>query len=470
MELGGNELECVGKGFTTGLLDMTGIDLSALRGPAKVGLRMTGLYKGAGDFRLVFGDDTAGIGGCGKLVEEGHAYTITKKGNQLLIEVANQPKSFVVALGPDGKLTGPGPTDIAGKVIVGYHRYWVEKRRVSDNTIIPGSGHEEQEPIYAPKTERCTIGVLPPAGSTSSAGSALVAVLKIVSGQQSDEEAGREAEKNATPPGPRMLGQYSGQGGLRAEFNTDTVILDCGEAHVEQRYTVENTVNQVLVTVKNGATPFTVALQPDGTLAGSGTVDVAGRVVTGSNANGIAYAPRNARCALGTLAAKGSAAGPAAAYASPGPANSPAAPAPAAPPAGNAVLSVAAGLAAQAGGASPLAGQGVLLLKDSLETALAKGGFQPPAGLSPIQGWISACQNRAPDCQKAAIAIGADAAAARKADANGKVEFPGVPAGTYFVVSAAPLSNQVVRWNLKVDLKPGANSVTLDQRNAMPRQ
>jgi hypothetical protein len=50
---------------------------------------------------------------------------------------------------------------------------------------------------------------------------------------------------------------------------------------------------------------YNVALRPDGTLEGAGTVKVAGRVVTGSRGDEIVYAPRNASCAVGTLAPKG---------------------------------------------------------------------------------------------------------------------------------------------------------------------
>jgi len=36
------------------------------------------------------------------------------------------------------------------QIITGYEVYWVEKRNVSDNSVVPGSGHEERRPIYAP--------------------------------------------------------------------------------------------------------------------------------------------------------------------------------------------------------------------------------------------------------------------------------------------------------------------------------
>jgi len=302
IELGGSELECVGKGLTTGFFDLAGVNPAAAERPAQAGLRMSGVYKGA--FSLMFDQDSASLDGCGKFVADGHPYTIRKDGSRLLIEVQNEPKAFVLIYGPDGRLAGPGPIDIKGKIIVGYRTYWVEERRVSDNTIIPGSGHEVKEPIYEPKMERCTAGVLLPAGATSTAEGVLESLSSIFSAQSADQGA-HDSQKDTQTLGLRMAGRYSGQGGLSLEFHAAAAVLDCGEAHVARPYAIENTASQVLVTVKNGNTPFTLALRPDGTLAGSGSVEVAGRAVAGSNANGIVFVLRNARCTVGTLAPSG---------------------------------------------------------------------------------------------------------------------------------------------------------------------
>jgi hypothetical protein len=42
------------------------------------------------------------------------------------------------------------------------------------------------------------------------------------------------------------------------------------------------------------------------------------------------------------------------------------------------------------------------------------------------------------------------------------------PPGTYYVSCAAPINNTPMFWDVKVDLKPGANSLTLDNRNTEP--
>jgi hypothetical protein len=101
-----------------------------------------------------------------------------------------------------------------------------------------------------------------------------------------------------------MTKRYTNQGGLILEFADDAVTLDCGAAQVKQAYVVENGATQILITVKNGGSPFTLAVQTNGTLAGSGNAEVVGQVATGSNGDGLTYAAKNARCAIGTLTPK----------------------------------------------------------------------------------------------------------------------------------------------------------------------
>jgi hypothetical protein len=56
-----------------------------------------------------------------------------------------------------------------------------------------------------------------------------------------------------------MTGKYGG-GMLLLDFSENSLILDCGQAHVRQPYTVENTPNALLIHVQNSGGPFTLAL------------------------------------------------------------------------------------------------------------------------------------------------------------------------------------------------------------------
>jgi hypothetical protein len=135
-------------------------------------------------------------------------------------------------------------------------------------------------------------------------------------------------------------------------------------------------------------------------------------------------------------------------------------------PLGNAVLSVVSGLQ---GAPNPLAGRPYVLLRNSYATVLANGGVFVPEGVSAFQYAGTACGgNRTPDCQKISDGVKADAASAVRADANGAGTFPGVPPGTYYLMISARVNNHSLVWSQAVQLKAGANSVTLDQRNAIP--
>ena len=55
----------------------------------------------------------------------------------------------------------------------------------------------------------------------------------------------------------RMTGKYGG-GRLLLDFTGNSLVLDCGQAHIRQPYTVENTSNAFLIHVQNPVGPFTL--------------------------------------------------------------------------------------------------------------------------------------------------------------------------------------------------------------------
>jgi len=298
VELGGSELECIGKGLWGGLLDMAGVNPNAMSGSAGSGVVMNGFYAGGQGLSINFAEKSVSVTGCGKLVPNSHAYTITKKANQLLLNVENAPAPFIISMGSDEKLSGPGPVEIAGQIIIGYHDVWMQEYR-NGRELVGGNcagrcGYWVHDPIYAPKTERCGIGTftqLPP-GAPGKSGIINALTTSI------------DSLMHTGPAGLRMMGRYSNAGGLVLEFEADAVTIDCGAAHVKQAYTVENAAAQILIAVKNGSAPFTLAVQPDGTLLGTGNAEIAGRVVTGATGDALTYATKNARCAIATLTPK----------------------------------------------------------------------------------------------------------------------------------------------------------------------
>lgn len=65
-------------------------------------------------------------------------------------------------------------------------------------------------------------------------------------------------------------------------------------------------------------------------------------------------------------------------------------------------------------------------------------------------------------------AINAKTVAETRIDANGKAAFPGVAPGSYYLMGSTFAQGQMLLWNVKVELRAGANSILLDQRNATP--
>jgi hypothetical protein len=140
---------------------------------------------------------------------------------------------------------------------------------------------------------------------------------------------------------------------------------------------------------------------------------------------------------------------------------------------GTAVLSVASGFSTQPGTVNPLAGKTYVLFKESFAGFLRrKGMFQGPPGsttrVSPLAAWVYSCQIQSPVCQQTLYEARANSVSEAKADLNGKATLPGVPAETYYLFAITAYNKQPLVWDLRVDLKPGANSVTLDQRNVAP--
>ncbi len=115
-----------------------------------------------------------------------------------------------------------------------------------------------------------------------------------------------------------------------------------------------------------------------------------------------------------------------------------------------------------------VAGRTLWVLKEDAQVALIKGGLKSTPYASVLQNWMRACAERTPDCEKGARALNAYSVGYIKTDANGHALTPTLPTGRYWVLSDAKVGNKRVMWHELVDLRAGSQSVTLDQRNALP--
>jgi hypothetical protein len=461
LELGGSSAGCVGKGLTSGLMDMIGFGAQAqeeLTGPGRAGVVLSGLYKNPATVTtLGFGESGVTIGGCGKLVDDLHGYTIDQRPGSVRITVDNQPNPIMLTMRADGGLTGPGLIDVKGRIIVGYFTHTHYENGVSTGTT--------STPDYRPAMGRCVIGSLamPPSPKPAPAlaeptnDSSMMGMLTGFA--NTIAPGGNEV-------GFRMTGKYS-DGRLLLDFSGNSLVIDCGQAHVRQPYTVENTPNALLVHVQNSGGPFTLALQPDNSLRGAGSATVNGRLVTGMNGDDVAFATHSETCDVGTFRPKtGAAAVTSVATASPAPAAE--VPASAAAAAGGASTRLAIN-SSFASSANLLAGKGVTLMSERFDTLLRKIGAPIGANDTPGRAAVEYSANCLPpkSCPAYATAMHPYYVGKGTFDSTGKVVLTvPIPAGTYFVFCSAVGPNGPLIWDVPTTLKAGDNAVTLTTGNA----
>jgi hypothetical protein len=464
LELGGSSVGCMGKGFMSGFMDMVGFGAAAqeeLTGPGKAGVVLSGLYKNPATVITVnFGEGEAAIGGCGKLVDDSRNYTIDKRPGSTRITLDNEPNPIVLTMRPDGGLTGPGLIDVKGRIIVGYFTDTHYHNGVATGTT--------RTPDYRPAMARCSIGSfnMPPAPKPASASAQPAndsSMIGIITGLANTIAPG-DGEV-----GLRMTGKYS-DGRLLLDFSGNSLVLDCGQAHVRQSYTVENTANAFLIRVQNSGGPFTLALQPDNSLRGAGSTSVNGRLVTGMNGDEVAFAPHSESCEVGTFRPKtGAAAATSVATATASPAQVAAAATTGSTSTNEGAAVKLAINSSFPAGQNPLAGGTVFLMSDRFDSALRKAGAPIPADTTPgkaLQLWTANCLPPK-DCKALVSAMHPYYLAKVSLDSAGQSTLMApVSPGSYFVFGGGRSSDGGLVWDVPVTLKAGDNTITLNAGNA----
>ena len=482
LELGGSSVACMGKGFMSGIMGLAGLNMDELTdstGPA--GVVLSAQYKGSPGAGITFDETLASTTSCGDLTPVGYPYDIQKQGSSIRILVHNQPSPFTLTMRPDGGFTGPGLISVTGKVIVGYDTVtktqMLDGRRAMLNECNGPCQTSSTVPRYGPKTERCSVGSLSPPPKQKPAPAQPAAADSGLLGALTETFNTGEMTMNAEA-GFRMVGKYAG-GRLLLDFTTASVVLDCDQAHIRSTYTVENAPNTFIVHIDNPAGPIALAVQPDNSLRGSGSTTIKGRLISGMQGDAVTFTPTTAACEVGTLQPRtGNTGTKVAAAASPGSAS----PAPASSPSVAPASSESAPAAAAPGasalllitttfptGANPLVGKNIHLMKDSYDNVLRKAGAPIPPGTTPgnaMKAFAQACRPPA-DCRAANAAMAPYFVGHATVGPNGKATVsPELPPGSYFVSVAVPTTGAVLVWDVKVDLKPGENSITLDPQNA----
>ncbi|HEY5404789.1 MAG TPA: hypothetical protein VIK24_18085 [Pyrinomonadaceae bacterium] len=463
LELGGDQVGCTGKGLHAGFMDLIGFGADvqeSLMGPGIAGVILRGVHKNPNTVTtLNFGEDSVALDGCGKLDGDVRNYKIEKRSGLVRITVDNEPNPIVLTMRPDGGLTGPGLIDVKGHVIVGYFTTTHYENGVATGTT--------RAPDYRPAMGRCVIGSLvapanpkPVSPAQSVDDSSPIGVLTGVLGTLGPD---------AGEVGLRMTGQYGG-GQMLLDFRGNSLVIDCGLAHVRQPYSVENTSNALLVHVKNSAGPFTLVVQPDNSLRGSGGTTINGRLVTGMSGNNVTFAPVSETCDVeifrpktgaGSKSSVTTTAPPPATVAKPATTVS----APAQAGGTNITITI---ISSFSGGANPLAGAGVALMSERFDTVLRKVGAPIAVDVTPGKALQAYATNCLPprSCPAYATAMHPYYVVKGNFDSAGRaVLMAQIPPGTYYVICSAKGPNGVLVWDVPAQLKVGENTITLTAAN-----
>jgi hypothetical protein len=462
----------------------------------QAGPTMAGVFAGAGGWRLDFIDGGVLVN-CAGLSPNQEAYALNLTAARPVLTINTRPRPLVLTLRADGTIVGPGPVTIEGVVTGGVTAgtttaghsetsSYTTTERMNANQVQPASSNTTNTyaggGTYDVTTTHTTNNYVPgtstpgytnfvprratcPALDLHSTGTAGIQTMQI----DLLKSAFAGDKGPPTPSGIRMHGIYAASTGFSVQFFPESAVLGCGpDVARAYPYTVVAEGSHAVIKISAPDHPLNLAFASANTLdPGTGSYQVHGRTIVGQDNNdNLTFAPAEQTCNLALLTpaqAIPSGAMPAASLATNNNVNSLAG-----ATVGNASLTIVSGLPVQGTAPNPLAAQPFTLLRESLANIITSTGVSVPPGTSPYKVLGLACGNRTPDCQKILEAVKANAASAVRADATGKGTFNAIAPGTYYLMISTRYNKQPLVWSQRVQVAPGLNSITLDQRNATP--
>ena len=300
LELGGTLKQCanamMGLVNLIGNLVTMGAEDNSPQQPPLSGVVLVGKYHSRTDLPEVAlaANGAATLSKCGTLVDGTRTYTVRKSSAATQIVVDNEPDPIVLTLRSDGSLSGPGNIQVKGSIIIGSHNVTTCTR---EGTPYASCG-TTSTPIYGPSMQRCTVSQLAPQPAPPPPPKPTGMV-----GQVADMFGAGDAV--ATIYGFRMIGPYASSNGMLLDFDNGYVTLDCGQAHVNSPYTVDNTASGFVIHVQNGGGAFLLGVAPDTTLRGSGSTTVNGKLVSSVQGDNVSFTPHSESCNVGLICAEG---------------------------------------------------------------------------------------------------------------------------------------------------------------------
>lgn len=468
---------CTGNALLGGFSKMITSVMPSIPDPEKAaaGPVMAGAFMGADNWRLDFVDGGV-LMNCASLSPNQETYSVKFEGGRTELIVNTRPNPLVLTVHPDETITGPGPVTIEGVVATGYQQPTPVGAMYKDTA---GNYYDSQKnklqttagySTFSSRTATCPALNLSTKGASVGVQTMETDLLKTMMGGDKGPP---------TPPGVRMHGIYAAPTGFSVQFFPESVILGCGpDSARAYPYQVLGDPSGGVIKIDVPDHPLTLALRGDNRLdpGASDPYQVHGRSITGQNQAGdYTFMPNERTCNLALLApstaipeAGGTLAPINAALALNDARSNAGKPGDQQMLAGTAVLSIVSGLQTPPSAPNALANHPLILLRYEYGDALARGGVNVPAGVSPYKFAGMACGTRSPDCAKISAAVQASLASAVRADASGKGTLPAVQPGTYYLMVSALYNQKPLVWGQAVQLHTGQNLVTLDEKNATP--
>jgi len=295
--------------ISSALSGVTATSTNATNTPPDAGPNMSGVFQGAGNWRLDFVDGGVLVN-CSSLSPNQEAYSLAFRSNGAVLTINTKPKPLVLEVHADGTITGPpGTVTIDGVIASGYHtglhnaagqQLTANEARYSTQPVYNDSGMPVTDPggvngysTFSPRRATCPAVSLTSKGAGAGVQTMQMNVLKTAFGG----DAGP-----ATPVGIRMHGIFAAAStGFSLQFFPESVILGCGPISARAYpYTVSGSG---LIKIDAADHPLSVTIRSDGSLdPGPGPYQLHGRMITGPTVSDkYTFLPVESTCNLAPL-------------------------------------------------------------------------------------------------------------------------------------------------------------------------
>jgi hypothetical protein len=121
------------------------------------------------------------------------------------------------------------------------------------------------------------------------------------------------------------------------------------------------------------------------------------------------------------------------------------------------------------GGANPMAGAVVWVMRERMDAVLRSLGAPIPANATPAQAWVAFAQAcKGIDCKPVLEQLKTHLVTATKLDTTGKatISTQAAATGTYYLFAQVRTPDNLLVWDVPANLSAGDNNVTFTAANA----